>query len=368
MGNIARVLLVWVIIIVFYLVNILKDKGDGAPAPKSAKKSLKAASSLTCLEGIQLDDKPNSDFASYDIDNITTHEKKDYIIDKLKELFDLKQEKINESTNDPEILACQAEIAKRLRRIYLDKRRGYIIFNEATVYGDPIVDMIIDSFQYKLQIEETVGTKEDSQVCCWRLYKNNKSACIAVLETKHEKSIPDKNYAQLLGYYCYNTGSVDRTGIAILLNEFGGKVTVRFFIFPYRNSTTCGLQAILLPKYECKSDDVIKGRKFLELIYFFCKDCDVNVPYFTCPEKIIGRNDVVKVQTETEYIDSLHEEIQSLLEEKQSLIQEAKEAKEKAKEATEKAKEEKKQEKLSEELLVCHFLYWKRRKVKFLKM
>ena len=37
-------LLVWVIIIVFYLVNILKDKGDGAPPTKLAKKSAKPAS------------------------------------------------------------------------------------------------------------------------------------------------------------------------------------------------------------------------------------------------------------------------------------------------------------------------------------
>ena len=56
--------------------------------------------------------------------------------------------------------------------------------NESTVryvYGDSTVDMIIDSFGFSLEIEETVGV-EESQVavtsgsrtdyCCWRLYKH----------------------------------------------------------------------------------------------------------------------------------------------------------------------------------------------------
>ena len=143
------------------------------------------------------------------------HEKKGVIIEKLKEKFTVKQEEIQNSSNDPEILACQAEIAKRLRRIHVKKPGQKTIGNESTVryvYGDPIVDMIIDSFGYKLEIEETVGSKDESQVnlssgsktdyCCWRLYRSTgktKSACITVLETKHEKNIRDKLMPRFLG-------------------------------------------------------------------------------------------------------------------------------------------------------------------------
>ena len=96
-----------------------------------------------------------------------------------------------------------------------------------------------------MEIEETVGSKDESQVnlssgstteyFCRQLYMEkgkagypSKDACITVLETKH---IRDKHYAQILGYYCYNKEAVDHKGIAIQLNEYDGHVTVGFFIF-----------------------------------------------------------------------------------------------------------------------------------------
>ena len=39
-----------------------------------------------------------------------------------------------------------------------------------------------------------------------------------------------QHYAQVIGYYCSNKAAVDHTGIAILLNECNGKVTLFFSI------------------------------------------------------------------------------------------------------------------------------------------
>ena len=218
------------------------------------------------------------------------------------------------------------------------------IRNESTVryvYGDPIVDMLIDSFGYKLEIEETVGSKEESQVnisscsktdyCCWRLYKEQgkakfKSACITVLETKHEKTIRDKHYAQVLGYYCFNKAPLDHTGIAIILNEYANHVTVGFFIFPYVETTEenikWGLQALLLPMHTCESADVIRNRTFLELIYLFCMDCDCDVPRLPCPEKIIFPERVDGVLTEHEYKEMLLQEKDQAIQERNQALQE----------------------------------------------
>ena len=98
-----------------------------------------------------------------DIDTIKKHEKKDVIIRELKEIFTEKK-KCQNSSNDPEILACQSQIATCLRRIHV-KGPNSIKIRKSTVryvYGDPIVDMLIDSFGYQLEIEETVGSKDES--------------------------------------------------------------------------------------------------------------------------------------------------------------------------------------------------------------
>ena len=149
------------------------------------------------------------------------------------------------------------------------------------VYSDPIVDMLIDSFGYQLEIDETIGSKDESQVdvssgsitdyCCWWLYKKKGKA----------KTMRSKHYAQVLGYYCLNKESLDHTVIAILLNEYADEVIMGFFIFPYaepiansKENTMWGLQALLLPMHTCKSADVIRKCTFLELIYLFCMNCD----------------------------------------------------------------------------------------------
>lgn len=310
--------------------NICNDetRGEtqGSPQKKLAKKSPKAASSLTCVKVDSLDQKkPDCDFAYCDIDNIRDHQQKDVIIGLLKVIFTEKTKKLQNSSNDPEILSCQAQIATRLRRIHVKGSNPMTIRNEATVryvYGDPIVDMIIDSFGYKLEIEETVSKDESlvdissgskTDYCCWRLYKKERrastTACITVLETKHERNLYSKHYAQVLGYFCYNKEPIDHSGIAILLNEYAGKVSVGFFIFPYlaneTDNTSWALQALLLPIYTCESADVIKKGTFLELIYFFCMDCDRDVPRLVCPEKVIGPRQVVGVLTEHEYMENI---------------------------------------------------------------
>ena len=57
----------------------------GPPPQKSTKKLPKAASSLTCIEGNCLEQKPNCDFAYYNIETIKhKHEKKsEYLLKNL---------------------------------------------------------------------------------------------------------------------------------------------------------------------------------------------------------------------------------------------------------------------------------------------
>ena len=149
----------------------------------SKRGSSKCLISLTYVTGNHLDQKkPDCDFAYYDIKK---HEKKDVIIKELKGIFTEKK-KLQNSSNDPEILACQSQIATCLRRIHV-KGPNTMKIRKSTiryVYGDPIVDMLIDSFGYQLEIEEIVGSKDESQVdvssgsktdyCCWQLYKKEK--------------------------------------------------------------------------------------------------------------------------------------------------------------------------------------------------
>ena len=118
-----------------------------------------------------LEQKPDCDFACFNIETIKDVSKEEVLFkNKIKKLED----------NDPEILTCQAQVATWRRRLHVREGARLINFkNEATVryvYGDSIVDMIIDSFGFKLEIEKTVGI-EESQVdvtsgsktdyCCW---------------------------------------------------------------------------------------------------------------------------------------------------------------------------------------------------------
>ena len=173
------------------------------------------------------------------------------IVETLLAVLKERAKKVKVKNNRAEILACQANIAKRLSRLHQrssgqQSKPKIAINNEATVryaYGDPIVEMIIDSFDYKLEIEENIVDSDDALVdvssgsrtdyCIWRLYNDSGSGCITILETKHMKKIEPKHYAQILGYYCANKAANDRTGIAILLNEYDDNITIAFFIFPY---------------------------------------------------------------------------------------------------------------------------------------
>ena len=107
----------------------------------------KAASKLTCLEGIDLQEKPYSDFAYYNINNKKLgHVDKQVIIQELEKVFTMKSKILEKSSNEPEILSCQAQISRRYLRICQKQDTKMIIRNEGTVcymYGDPNVDLLI---------------------------------------------------------------------------------------------------------------------------------------------------------------------------------------------------------------------------------
>ena len=102
-----------------------------------------------------------------------------------------------------------------------------------------------------------------------------------------------------------------------------------FFIFPYVKSIgerlKWGLQALLLPMHTCKSANVIRGCTFLELIYLFCMNCDYCVPCLTCPEEIIGPDDVDQVLTQSEFVENLINERDAALKEKDEALKEKEE-------------------------------------------
>ena len=108
----------------------------------------------------------------------------------LKEIF----ARCKNVSMDHHILQCQAEIAKRYDRLLSQRVNSEAVVRY--VYGDPIIDMLVDSFNYKLQIEETVlnenyeiSDRSRTDYCCWRIYKQtskeSKPVCVTVLETKH---------------------------------------------------------------------------------------------------------------------------------------------------------------------------------------
>ena len=116
-------------------------------------------------------------------------------------------------------------------------------------YGDPLVNMLCEAFDYKLELEDsmdearndsivTVSDQSKADYICWTLKKDiesktGMSISVVVLETKRRQKLTDEAVAQLLGYYCKSKGKDNQTGVAILLNEYNQQVEIRLFLFPY---------------------------------------------------------------------------------------------------------------------------------------
>ena len=136
----------------------------------------------------------------------------------------------------------------------ISRHRGFHlkgIKNEVGVrypYADPLVDMLCEGHGYKLELEDTmagavdnnnhsiVSEKSKADYVCWIITQGKElPVAVVVLEAKHITTINKNGTAQVLGYYCRSKGIHDnKTGVAILFNEYQDTVQVRFFLFPYQ--------------------------------------------------------------------------------------------------------------------------------------
>lgn len=119
------------------------------------------------------------------------------------------------STGNPAkfILKCKSTIYEKLECIWN-------IDNEAEVrylLADPLVDMVCDSFGYRLELEDTsdeiqtqtnMSSKSKVDYVCWVLNKRGsfrdavpeENVSVVILEIKHKVNVSD-GFAQTLGYY-----------------------------------------------------------------------------------------------------------------------------------------------------------------------
>ena len=92
----------------------------------------------------------------------------------------------------------------------------------------------------------------------------------------------------------------DQPGVAILLNEFNGKIDATIFIFPYRNDAgQPGMQALMLP---ANQHEHYIDRAFIAMLFLICKDDNSPVLSLKCPNEVrmVGATEILGVYTEAE--------------------------------------------------------------------
>ena len=130
-----------------------------------------AASSLNAsrVEGV-------AHFHLRDIKDVTHHVNFSTVFGQLKSIV---TQRLSERPNlYVFIVECVSQMKKRRSRL-----RDCAILNETGVryvYGDAIIDMLVNGLQYSMQFEECVETSETAvaplsrtDYCCWKLYKAN---------------------------------------------------------------------------------------------------------------------------------------------------------------------------------------------------
>ena len=174
------------------------------------------------------------------------------------------------------ILGCKTSIAQKVGAI------GYIQ-NEAEVrfaYADALVMMLHEAFEYSIDLEDTISesqptvnisNKSKADYVCWVIRSRHVEVCVVVLETKHVENIKDA-IAQTLGYYLKSKKEQgdSQPGVAILLNEYNGKVTIKCFLFPYEKDGSKLVQALMLPEFTYDGSFNFIKSQFVEFVYIMC--------------------------------------------------------------------------------------------------
>lgn len=277
-----------------------------------------AASSLTYVEENSTSRLVNNQyhFVGIGIDLCNNHASKEQILEKLQSNLTKRSEEM-EKKKVP--MYMYYEIVRPQ-----DLLLGCKVDNEAGVrysYGNPIVEMLCEFFNYKLVLEDTMNDRGDivttskkskADYIIYALMKDTEgkehAVSAVIVEAKHCKVLATSAIAQVMGYYCKSKVGNNQTGFAMLLNEFEKNIQARFFLFPYKQDVEDDgyCQSLMFPLYTCTHKELVQKRILIELILLI-SDVDLNIPVLSlkCPDDVkpIKSADIIGVYTDLELVE-----------------------------------------------------------------